>query len=88
MSGPLSEQVLEAYSESNFESDCVSYASAALLVYYAALNFPLDARRLWTRRSIATLISTINWLAITGTMITNIPLADNTTQSRSACTCR
>lgn len=56
------------------------YACAALLIYYGALNLPHDVRRLWGRRSTATLLSIINWLAIIGSIITDIPLSVNTTQ--------
>lgn len=53
---------------------------SALLIYYGALNLPHDVRRLWGRRSTATLLSIINWLAIIGSIITDIPLSVNTTQ--------
>ncbi|KAF9808594.1 hypothetical protein IEO21_07810 [Rhodonia placenta] len=53
---------------------------SALLIYHVALNLPHDVRRLWGRRSIATLLSAINWLAITGTIITLMPLPQSTTQ--------
>ncbi|OSX56192.1 hypothetical protein POSPLADRAFT_1160683, partial [Postia placenta MAD-698-R-SB12] len=53
---------------------------SALLIYHVALNLPHDIRRLRGRRSIATLLSAINWLAITGTIITLMPLPQSTTQ--------
>ncbi|EED85794.1 predicted protein [Postia placenta Mad-698-R] len=49
----------------------------SLLIDHVALN---DEQRLWGRRSIATLLSAINWLAITGTIITFMLLQQNTTQ--------
>ncbi|OSX68139.1 hypothetical protein POSPLADRAFT_1127730 [Postia placenta MAD-698-R-SB12] len=48
----------------SFLANCLTCASTALLVYYVALNLPHDIRRLWGRRSIATLLSVMNWLAI------------------------
>ncbi|OSX63943.1 hypothetical protein POSPLADRAFT_1137384 [Postia placenta MAD-698-R-SB12] len=80
MSALLSEQVVEDILEGNFRVNCFSYASAALLIYHVALNLPHDVRHLWGRRSIAILLSAINWLAITGTIITNMPLTQDTTQ--------
>ncbi|EED82199.1 predicted protein [Postia placenta Mad-698-R] len=69
-----------AFCLGQFQEDCVYYACAALLIYYVALNLPHDVQCLWARRSIATLLSAINWLAITGTIITNMPLPQSTTQ--------
>ncbi|OSX68221.1 hypothetical protein POSPLADRAFT_1127062 [Postia placenta MAD-698-R-SB12] len=53
---------------------------SAILIYYVGLNLPHDVRRLWGRRSIATLLSATNWFAIIGTIIINSPLPTNTTQ--------
>lgn len=53
---------------------------SALLIYYVTLNLPHDIRRLWRRRSIAALLSAIKRLAITGIVITYMPLPSNTTQ--------
>ncbi|KAF9816486.1 hypothetical protein IEO21_04091 [Rhodonia placenta] len=52
----------------------------SLLIYHVTLNLPHDVRRLWGRRSIATLLSAINWLAITASIMTNMPLPSNTIQ--------
>ncbi|EED85736.1 predicted protein [Postia placenta Mad-698-R] len=67
----------------SFRLNCINYACVALLIYYVALNLPPDIRRLWGRRSIATLLSAINWFAIIGTIITNTPLPANTIQRAS-----
>lgn len=75
-----SEQAIEGLLESNFQQNCINYASAAILIYYVGLNLPHDVRRLWGRRSIATLLSATNWFAIIGTIIINSPLPTNTTQ--------
>lgn len=53
---------------------------SAILIYYVGLNLPHDVRRLWGRRSIATLLSATNWFAIIGTIVINSPLPANTTQ--------
>lgn len=66
--------------EVGFQASCISYACATLLIYYVALNLPHDVQRLWGRRSIATLLSAINWLAITGYIIILLPLTSNTAQ--------
>ncbi|EED85790.1 predicted protein [Postia placenta Mad-698-R] len=65
----------------SFQIDCIDYACVALLAYYVVLNLPHDVRHLWGRRSIATLLSVINWLAITASIITYMPFPNNTTQS-------
>ncbi|EED85724.1 predicted protein [Postia placenta Mad-698-R] len=78
MSSPLSEQLVEDFLESNFQSNCLAYAAAALLAYYVVLNLPYDVQYLWRRRSIATLLSAMNWLGIAGNLITYMPLATNT----------
>lgn len=65
---------------------------SALLIYHVALKLPHDIRCLWGRRSSATLLSVINWLSITCTIITGMPLPDSTTQvcivySLQCCSC-
>ncbi|OSX56201.1 hypothetical protein POSPLADRAFT_1160662, partial [Postia placenta MAD-698-R-SB12] len=64
----------------SFQGNCMFYACAALLIYYGALNLPHDVRCLWGRRSAATLLSIFNWVAMIGSMITDIPISVNTTQ--------
>lgn len=77
MSGtPSEQQVFEA----RFHIDCIDHACVALLAYYVVLNLPHDVRHLWGRRSTATLLSAINWLAITASIISYMPLPNNTTQ--------
>ncbi|KAF9813944.1 hypothetical protein IEO21_05380 [Rhodonia placenta] len=82
MSSPLSEQFIEDFLESNFQANCLTYASAALLAYYVTLNLPHDVRCLWGRRSIATLVSLMNWLVIAGDIIAFGPLPRNTGPTR------
>ncbi|OSX56199.1 hypothetical protein POSPLADRAFT_1160739 [Postia placenta MAD-698-R-SB12] len=77
MSVTLPERAVEEVLEYNFQQNCIYYACVALLIDHVALN---DEQRLWGRRSIATLLSAINWLAITGTIITFMLLQQNTTQ--------
>ncbi|EED78729.1 predicted protein [Postia placenta Mad-698-R] len=80
MSATPPEQAVEEVLEYNFQADCINYACVALLIDHVALNLPHDVQHLWGRRSIATLLSAINWLAITGTIITFMLLQQNTTQ--------
>ncbi|EED85740.1 predicted protein [Postia placenta Mad-698-R] len=80
MSETLSAQTIEDLLEAFFQQACIDYATTALLTYYVALNLPHDLRRLWGRRSIATLLSAINWLAIIGTIFTSMPFLGGTAQ--------
>ncbi|EED85723.1 predicted protein [Postia placenta Mad-698-R] len=49
------------------------------MAYHVTLNLPHDVRCLWGRRSIATLVSVMNWLVIAGDIIAFGPLPINTT---------
>lgn len=72
MSGSLSEEIIQLNLEYTFRENCVAYAAVALLLYHVSLNLTHVLRCLWERRSIANLLSIVNWLAIVGTAITNI----------------
>lgn len=84
MSASPSEQTIEDAWAKQFNVNCIEYASAPLLAYYGALNMPHDLRCLWGRRSIATLLSAMNWLAITSSILIIMPFPYHTKKEYQA----